>query len=138
MTDLKGMISDMEPLVCDVRDGTSRVYVGVCEQQDDAGFLFLAGAVDRRAMELFEKWKDLHAAAFSLGDNQPASGLNPAERMAMEIAAPLPTIMTLVVENEGASEAAITILLQDMNNKLAKLCEVLSRLPQDTEPSRSA
>ncbi len=31
MSDLKGMISDMEPLVCDVRDGTSRVYVGACE-----------------------------------------------------------------------------------------------------------
>ena len=63
--------------------------------------------------------------------------LNPAERMAMAIAAPLPTIMTLVVENEGASEAAITILLQDMNNKLAELCEELSRL-QDTELPRSA
>ncbi len=77
MTDLKGMISDMEPLVCDVRDGTSRVYVGVCEQQDDDdGFLFLAGAVERRAMELYEKWEDLHAAAFSPSDNQPASGLD--------------------------------------------------------------
>ncbi len=64
--------------------------------------------------------------------------LNPAERMAMAIAAPLPTIMTLVAENEGESEAAITILLQDMNNKLAELCEVLSGLQQDTEPSRSA
>ena len=62
--------------MCDVRDGTSRVYAGACEQQDDAGFLFLAGAVERRAMELFEKWKDLHAVAFSLGDNQPASGLD--------------------------------------------------------------
>ncbi len=56
----------------------------------------------------------------------------------MAIAAPLPTIMTLVVENEGASEAAITILLQDMNNKLAELCEVLSELPQDTEPLKVA
>jgi len=55
----------------------------------------------------------------------------------MDIAAPLPTIMTLVVENEGASEAAITILLQDMNDKLAELCEVLGRL-QGTEPPRSA
>ena len=57
--------------------------------------------------------------------------------MAMAIAAPLPTIMTLVVENQGESEAAITILLQDMNNKLAELCEVLGRL-QDTELQRSA
>ncbi len=64
--------------------------------------------------------------------------LNPAERMAMAIAAPLPTIMTLVAENEGESEAAITILLQDMNNKLAELCEVLSDLQQDTELPRSA
>ena len=63
--------------------------------------------------------------------------LKAAERMAMAIAAPLPTIMDLVADNEGASEAAITILLQDMNNKLAELCEVLSDL-QDTEPSRSA
>ncbi len=76
MTDLRDIISDMESLVSDVRDGTSRVYVGACEQQDDAGFLFLAGAVERRAMELYEKWEDLHAAAFSLGDNQPASGLD--------------------------------------------------------------
>ncbi len=56
----------------------------------------------------------------------------------MAIAAPLPTIMTLVVENQGESEAAITILLQDMNNKLAELCEVLPGLQHDTEPSRSA
>ena len=58
--------------------------------------------------------------------------LKATERMTMAIAAPLPTIMTLVVENQGESEAAITVLLQDMNNKLAKLCEVLSEL-QDTE-----
>ncbi len=76
MTDLKGMISDMEPLVCDVRDGTSQVNIGACEKQDGAGFLFLAGAVERRAMELYEKWEDLHATAFSQGDNQPASGLD--------------------------------------------------------------
>ncbi len=76
MTDLKDMISDMEPLVCDVRDGTSQVYIDACERQGGAGFLFLAGAVERRAMELYEKWEDLHAAAFSLGDNQPASGLD--------------------------------------------------------------
>ena len=76
MSDLKGMISDMEPLVCDVRDGASQVYTGACEQPGNAGFLFLAGAVERRAIELSEKWKDLHAAAFSLGDNQPASGLD--------------------------------------------------------------
>jgi len=64
--------------------------------------------------------------------------LKAAERMAMDIAAPLPAIMGLVADAGGESEAAITILLQDMNNKLAELCEVLSELPQDTEPSRSA
>ena len=64
--------------------------------------------------------------------------LKAAERMTMDIAAPLPTIMALVVENEGASEAAITILLQDMNNKLAELCEVLSDLQQDTGPLKVA
>ena len=64
--------------------------------------------------------------------------LNAAERMAMDIAAPLPAIMTLVKANEDEGRAAIMILLQDMNNKLAELCEVLADLPQDTEPPRSA
>ena len=64
--------------------------------------------------------------------------LNAAERMAMDIAAPLPAIMTLVKANEDEGRAAIMILLQDMNTKLADLCEVLGDLPQDTEPSRSA
>ena len=76
MTDLRDIISDMESLVRDVRDGASQVYIGVCEEQGGAGFIFLAGAVDRRAMELYEKWEDLHAAAFSQGENQPASGLD--------------------------------------------------------------
>ncbi len=64
--------------------------------------------------------------------------LNAAERLAMDIAAPLPAIMTLVDAIEDEGRAAIMILLQDMNNKLAELCEVLADLPQDTEPSRSA
>ena len=64
--------------------------------------------------------------------------LKAAERMAMEIAAPLPTIMTLVAANEDDSQAAITILLQDVDHKVSELCEVLSGLQQDTEPSRSA
>ena len=76
MTDLREIISDMEPLVNDVRDGTSQVYIDACERQGGAGFLFLAGAVERRAKELSEKWEDLHAAAFSQGDNQPASDLD--------------------------------------------------------------
>ena len=64
--------------------------------------------------------------------------LNAAERMAMDIAAPLPAIMTLVEANEDEGRAAIMILLQDMNNKLAELCEVLSELPQDTGPLKVA
>ncbi len=63
--------------------------------------------------------------------------LNAAERMAMDIAAPLPTIMTLVKANEDEGRAAIMILLRDVNNKLAELCEVLADLPQDTEPAKS-
>ena len=63
--------------------------------------------------------------------------LKAAERLAMDIAAPLPAIMALVAANEDASQAAITILLQDVDNKAHDLCEVLSEL-QDTEPSRSA
>ena len=58
--------------------------------------------------------------------------------MAMAIAAPLPTIMGLVADDGGESEAAITILLQDMNNKLAELCEVLGGLQRGAEPSKSA
>ncbi len=63
--------------------------------------------------------------------------LKAAESMAMDIAAPLPAIMGLVADDGGESEAAITILLQDVNNKVSELCEVLSGL-QDTGPSRSA
>ena len=64
--------------------------------------------------------------------------LKAAERMAMDIAAPLPAIMTLVEANEDEGRVAIMILLKDVNNKLAELCEVLPDLPQDTEPAKSA
>ena len=64
--------------------------------------------------------------------------LKATERMTMAIAAPLPAIMTLVDANEDEGQVAITILLQDTNNKLAELCEVLSELQDDTEPPRSA
>ena len=63
--------------------------------------------------------------------------LKAAERLAMEIAGPLPAIITLVAANEDASQAAITILLQDVDDKAAELCEVLSGLQQDTGPSSS-
>ena len=63
--------------------------------------------------------------------------LKAAERLAMDIAAPLPAIMTLVAANEDATQAAIKILLQDVDNKAAELCEVLSGL-QVTELPRSA
>ncbi len=68
MSDIKRMISDMEPLVCDLRDGTNRVYIGVCNQEDEASFPFLAGAVHRRSLELFEAWDALRRAAFNLED----------------------------------------------------------------------
>ncbi len=64
--------------------------------------------------------------------------LKAAERMAMEIAAPLPAIMTLVAANEDEGQVAITILLQDLDNKVSELCEVLSELQRDTELPRSA
>jgi hypothetical protein len=62
------MISNMEPLVCDLRDGTNWVYIGVCGREDEAAFPFLAGAVHRRSVELFEAWEALHRAAFNLED----------------------------------------------------------------------
>jgi hypothetical protein len=61
-----------------------------------------------------------------------------AESMAMDIAAPLPAIMTLVEANEDEGRAAIMILLRDVNIKLHDLCEVLSDLQRDTEPAKSA
>ena len=64
--------------------------------------------------------------------------LKAAESMAMDIAAPPPAIMTLVDANEDEGRVAIMILLQDINNKAAELCEVLSDLQRDPEPSRSA
>jgi hypothetical protein len=64
--------------------------------------------------------------------------LKAAERMVMDIAAPLPAIMTLVDANEDEGRVAIMILLKDVNNKAAELCEVLDGLQRDTEPSRSA
>ena len=60
--------------------------------------------------------------------------LEEAERLAMEIAAPLPAIMTLVTANEDVSLPAVLTLLQDVDNKAADLCEVLSRLQQDAKP----
>ncbi len=50
----------------------------------------------------------------------------------------LPAIMTLVAANEDASQAAITILLQDVDHKVSEFCDVLSGLQQDSEPSKSA
>ena len=64
--------------------------------------------------------------------------LKAAERLAMDIAAPLPAIMKLVAANEDDGQAAITILLQDVDNKVHDLCEVLSELQLDTGPSSSA
>ena len=60
--------------------------------------------------------------------------LKAAERLAIDIAAPLPVIMNLVTENSDDGLAAITILLRDVDNNAHDLCEVLSRLQQDTKP----
>ena len=60
--------------------------------------------------------------------------LKAAERLAMEIAAPLPAIMNLVTASTDDSLPAITILLRDVDHKAAELCEVLSRLQQDAKP----
>ncbi len=64
--------------------------------------------------------------------------LEEAERLAIDIAAPLPAIMTLVAADEQLNLPAIMTLLQDVDTKAADLCEVLSRLQQEAEPPLKA
>ena len=64
--------------------------------------------------------------------------LEEAERLAIDIAAPLPAIMNLVTENSDDNVPAITILLRDVDNNVHDLCEVLSRLQQEAEPPLKA
>ena len=60
--------------------------------------------------------------------------LEDAARLAVEVAAPLPAIMTLVAANEDVSRPAITILLQAVNDKAADLDEALSSLRKELAP----
>ena len=64
--------------------------------------------------------------------------LEAAERLAVEIAAPLPAIMTLVDGEEDANRPAIAILLRTVNDKAAELADALFRLRQELEPSGEA
>ena len=64
--------------------------------------------------------------------------LEAAERLAVEVAAPLPAIMTLVAEEEDANRPAIAILLRTVNDKAANLADALFSLRQELEPPESA
>ena len=60
--------------------------------------------------------------------------LEEAERLAMEIAAPLPALMTLVAADEQLNQPAITTLLETVNSKAAEISDALFRLRQDIDP----
>ena len=60
--------------------------------------------------------------------------LEEAERLAVEIAEPLPAIMSLVAANDDVSRPAIMSLLQIVNDKAADLDEALSSLRKELEP----
>ena len=64
--------------------------------------------------------------------------LEEAERLAMEIAAPLPAIMALVAADEQLNLPAIMTLLETVNSKAGEISDVLFRLRRDMEPPRSA
>ena len=63
--------------------------------------------------------------------------LEEAERLAMEIAAPLPAIMTLVAADEQLNQPAIMTLLETVNSKAAEISDSLFRLRRDMEPPAS-
>ncbi len=71
------------------------------------------------------------------GTDMSREHLKTAERLAMEVAAPLPAIMTLVAADEDAIQPAITILLQTVDDKAAELSDVLFKLRQQLEPPES-
>ncbi len=60
--------------------------------------------------------------------------LEEAEHLAMEIAAPLPALMTLVAADEQLNQPAIMTLLETVNSKAAEISDALFRLRQDIEP----
>ena len=60
--------------------------------------------------------------------------LEEAERLATEIAAPLPAIMRLVAGNDDLSLPAIEILLQAVDANAGELGEALRSLRKELEP----
>ena len=60
--------------------------------------------------------------------------LEEAERLAGEVMAPLPAIMTLVAANEDVNLPAIATLLQAVDDKAGDLVEALSSLRKELEP----
>ena len=60
--------------------------------------------------------------------------LEAAERLAVEVAAPLPAIMTLMDGGEDAHRPAVDILLRIVNDKAGELADALFRLRQELEP----
>ena len=60
--------------------------------------------------------------------------LEAAERLAVEVAPPLPAIMTLMDGAEDANRPAIAILLRTVNDRAGELADALFRLRQELEP----
>ncbi len=60
--------------------------------------------------------------------------LEEVERLAIEIAAPLPAIMTLVAADEQLNLPAIMTLLQDVDGKACEISDALFKLRRDMEP----
>ena len=60
--------------------------------------------------------------------------LEEAKRLAMEVADPLPAIMTLVAANEDVNRPAIMSLLQIVDDKAGELGDALSSLRKELEP----
>ena len=61
-----------------------------------------------------------------------------AERLAVEVMAPLPAIMTLVAANEDDNLPAIQSLLQIVDARAGELGEALRSLRKELEPLGSA
>ena len=60
--------------------------------------------------------------------------LETVERLAMDIAAPLPALMTLVAADEQLNQPAIMTLLKDVDSKAAEISDALFKLRRDMEP----
>ena len=64
--------------------------------------------------------------------------LEAAERLATQVAAPLPAIMALMDEGDDANRPAIAILLGTVNDKAAELSDIMGILRREFERSESA